>query len=419
MRFNTLRDCISLCRMANISLMIWGQRGVGKSSVIAQYCSQHQYGCVNMRLSQMEASDIRGLPDRIQGRTQYLPPADMPSGGLSWEDYEAKLQEITDPTERMRQSVLLTPQLNNGILFLDEINRAQDDVLQAAFELVLDRKIGQYVLPEGWSIVCAGNYNEGSYITNGFTDAAFLDRFCHVQLSDGEATMEDWVQFMSNTHGDTASSVIEFVAQDLNRLDGAVEGSLGFTIQPSRRSWESVTKVVQAAKQLNVSDEALTSTIQGLVGVELGASFGRYSCPVSPRDLINDGVKKWKKQLDELDRNQQVGLMWGLTSYLKKKIDNENESNVALDYAEWMAHHSTEHDLVAAFLKSLTNDDNASVRGMKSVMVNNPAAAKMINGILNSGQEQEETFISRLMKREKLHDIVSRISWGQDTDDSE
>lgn len=411
MRFSTLKETIKICRMAGVSLQIWGHRGVGKSSVIAQVAEEEKMGYINMRLSQKEASDIRGLPDRVDGLTTYLPPADMPRGGLSRDEYSDKIDSCGNHAEKMAEAIRLMPQLDHGILFLDEINRAQDDVLQAVFELVLDRTVGQYVLPEGWSIVCAGNFNEGSYITNGFTDSAFLDRFCHVTLSDGESTLDEWVQWMSGVHGGAASDVVEFVTQDLKRLDGQVEGDLGFSIQPSRRSWDAVVRILKVCAQGSFSEEARIGTIQGLVGMDLGASFGRYDCPVKPRSLIKDGVEKWVPQLNKLERGQIVGLMWGLTSYLKKSIDKEDSSNVALDFAEWMVSANTDHDLIAAFLKSLVDDDDSNVRELKSMMIANAGAAKTIASIINK-KKTSKTFIDRLIDREELHQIISRMTWG-------
>lgn len=419
MRFSTMYDCVAICREADISLMIWGHRGVGKSSLVTQYCNRNQLGCINMRLSQMEASDIRGLPDRVEGRTQYLPPADMPNGGMSWEEYETALNEIEDPAEKMRQSILLTPNLNDGILFLDEINRAQDDVLQAAFELVLDKKVGQYVLPIGWSIVCAGNYDEGSYITNGFSDAAFLDRFCHVQLSDGNTTLDEWAGYIADKHGDAAQKVIEFAAHDLKRLDGDVQGNLGFSVQPSRRSWEAVIRVMKACQKLEVPRESQMATIQGLIGMEMGQAFESYSSPVNPRDIIRDGVDKWKTELSSLTRGQQIGLTWGLVSYLKDKIDEEYESNIILDFAAWAVEDHLEHDVIAGFLKALVESSgDPSATTMKQVMITNPDAAKMISGILKSGKgDKNETFFDRLQKRPELHDIISKVTWGIDDEE--
>ena len=90
-------------------------------------------------------------------------------------------------------------------------------------------------------MVAAGNFMEG-YMVSGFNDPAFLDRFCHMTLSGGETTLEEWVNYMSDVHGVNAAEVIEFASQNVKHLDGDIAGELGFSIQPSRRSWEAVTR---------------------------------------------------------------------------------------------------------------------------------------------------------------------------------
>jgi hypothetical protein len=194
------------------------------------------------------------------------------------------------------------PRFQHGILFIDEVNRAQDDVLQAIFQLVLDHKVGQYVLPPGWSVVAAGNFQEG-YMVSGFNDPAFLDRFCHMTLSAGETTLEEWIHYMSDVHGEKAAEVIEFASQNTKHLDGDIAGELGFSIQPSRRSWEAVVRVQQACNGTTFSQGAIFEVLAGLLGRELAQSFSRYSCPVKPRDLMKNGVKPYESKLKSLHRH--------------------------------------------------------------------------------------------------------------------
>src|SRR5262249_58690591 len=107
--------------------------------------------------SQLEAADLRGLPERTRdGRTRFLPSTDLPGGDLTEEAIENQLRTAT-PGERKR----LQPRYPRGVLFLDELNRAPDDVLQAAFQLVLDGAVGEYMLPDGWSVVAAGGFTRG------------------------------------------------------------------------------------------------------------------------------------------------------------------------------------------------------------------------------------------------------------------
>lgn len=421
----TLKDSVQLCGEANVTPFIWGHRGLGKSSLVKQICAQNGWGFVDMRCSQMEASDLRGLPTRGDDqRTHYLPPADMPVGDLTTEQIYKQLGEMPEAGEdeaslnaaRVYNEKLcaLQTRFPRGILFLDELNRSQDDVLQAAFQLVLDRKVGQYSLPPGWFVVCAGNFNEG-YQTNGFTDPAFLNRFCHLTISGGEPTLDEWVSYMGATHGGDAADVIEFAAANLKHLDGEVAGEIGFNIQPSRRSWDAVVRVMKVADAHQYAQDARREVLSGLIGRDLALSFERYSCPVKPRELISRGVKAMQNDLLRLDRNQQTGLMWGLISMIKPKVDDdENAAELALDYADFMLKNMKDRDLVVAFLRTLVVGQSKGNDKGRAALISNPGLAKIV-AKMNGGKTKvgKKSFIGRLTEREQLHDLVSKASWGR------
>ena len=414
---NIIKEAIDICSRTDISLFVWGHRGLGKSSIVKQYAISNNIGFIDLRCSQLEASDIRGLPDAVDGQTKYLPPVDMPRGGMDYEQILSKMPEglSKDPLSTEYRSYLkrMQPGYNRGILFLDEVNRAQDDVQQAIFELVLDKSIGQYVLPTGWSIVAAGNYMEG-YITNGFNDPAFLDRFCHVTLSAGESTLADWIEYMTTVYGELASDVVEFASHNVDHLDGKIEGELGFNIQPSRRSWEMVNKVGILNKQRNYTPESILEVYAGLVGRDLAISYLRYSCPVKPSDLINHGIAKNVKILDKLARNQLCGLMWGLVASCKKRISDDSISNVCIDFAKYMVDNGRERDLVVAFCRALVNDIDKPDE-IKSAAISNPSLAKLISKFNDKkGNNQDKNFIDRLNEVPELQQALANISWGKD-----
>ena len=110
--------------------MLWGPPGVGKSQMVAQIAERHQVPVIDIRLSQMEPSDLRGIPFRTDGRVEWAIPALLPDA------------------ERHGPS---------GILFLDEITSAPPAVSAAAYQLILDRRLGEYKIPAGWAIFAAGN----------------------------------------------------------------------------------------------------------------------------------------------------------------------------------------------------------------------------------------------------------------------
>lgn len=417
-KISTIKEAIQICRAAKVTPFIWGHRGLGKSSLVQQITAEENWGFIDLRCSQLEASDVRGLPDRVDGRTAYLPPVDMPVGDMTPEQISEAIGPMPDPNNLEAERVFLErlqqyqSRFQHGILFIDEVNRAQDDVLQAIFQLVLDRRVGSYVLPPGWSVVAAGNYMEG-YTVSGFTsDPAFVNRFCHLILSGGESTVEEWVNYMSAVHGGNAAEVIEFASQNVKHLDGEVAGELGFSIQPSRRSWEMVVRVNEASQRLNANDSTRTEVLAGLIGRELALSFVRYSCPVKPRELLQRGVAPFADALSKLNRNQLTGLMWGLVSFAKNQIDDDNVANVCLDFTEFLAQNVPDKDIVVAFCRALvTNNTNDTQEKVRTAVISNPRLAQMISKF---GQKvgAKKSFIDRLAERPELQKILSRVSWG-------
>lgn len=448
-KISLIKEAIMICRDAGVTPFIWGHRGLGKSSLVQQVAVENGWGFIDLRCSQLEASDIRGLPDRGEDRrTHYLPPADMPVADLDIDAVRNELAEVLgikdkstgdsatltdliakklettsdlEVTRRYFQKLQeMQARFQRGILFLDEVNRAQDDVLQALFQLVLDRRVGQYVLPPGWSIVSAGNYMEG-YRVGGFDDPAFLNRFCHLVLSGGETTLEEWVNYMAGVHAGDATDVIEYASQNTKHLDGDVQGELGFSIQPSRRSWEMIVKVQKAAKEGNYNDSARMEVYAGLIGRELAQAFSRYSCPVKPRELINNGVKAYEAKLKKLGRNELTGLMWGLVSFCKNQIDDDKIATVCLDFASYMVHNANDKDVVLAFCRALvaggnTNDHQEKAR---AAVISNPRLAKMISKFRSRSGNEKKTFIDRLSERSELQEALSRVSWGTYDDEEE
>jgi hypothetical protein len=444
MNIKTMKQALMLCKHGGVTAFMWGHRGVGKSSVVRQAALENKMGFIDMRCSQMEASDIRGLPDRVEGRTAFLPPADMPKGGQKWDALMKDLGKIPgidgkplgefDPTHlhevvealkdknKFEEAALIVntwrgaqSSLEQGILFLDELNRAQDDVIQAAFQLVLDREVGQYVLPPGWSIVCAGNYMEG-YMVNGFTDPAFLNRFSHLILSDGDLTLEEWIDYMGSAHGAEATDVIEFCSQNVKHLDGDIKGELGFSIQPSRRAWEMVVKIKHAYDKGKYHSDTLHQVLAGLVGAEMANSFSRYSCPVRPKELVNKGVKALATKLQKLSRGQLIGLTWGVANMVKPQINKEEYGECAADFAEFICANMKDKDLAVAFATNLVaGSGNETTR---SAMISNPNVAKLIGRFRKVGKTKKQ-FIDYLNERPHLQKALSNSAWGKGFDDDD
>ena len=425
-KVSQIKNAIQVCGRAGVTPFIWGHRGLGKSSLCRQLAAELGIGFIDMRCSQLEGSDIRGLPDKLEGRTVFLPPADLPKGDWSNDkvvEYMGEYPQDGDwggdlEAERKFDSRWheVQPHMQRGILFLDEINRAQDDVLQAAFQLVLDRKVGQYTVPPGWWIVAAGNFQEG-YSTNGFNDAAFINRFCHMTLSTGETTLEEWVNYMAKTHGEGATEIIEFAVQNNKHLDGDIPGELGFSIMPSRRSWEAVARVDKVLRtELTQLSDVRTLVLAGLIGQDLALSFTKYTCPVKPRDVVREGVAQYREKLLALERGQLLGLMWGLVSFVKDRTGEPEIAKVCLDFAEFLLPVSKDKDVVVAFCRSLVGAGDDKHTQARAAILTNPKLANLV-AEFHRKNNKAKSFVDYLTERPALQDLLSRTAFGRDDDE--
>jgi hypothetical protein len=134
-----------------LSTMIWGPPGIGKSSIVAQTAKKHGLAFVDLRLSQLAPTDLRGLPVAQDGRARWFIPEFLPTEG-------------------------------QGVLFLDEINLAPPTMQGMAQQLVLDRRVGSYTVPAGWYIWAAGNRTEDAASVFEMP-APVANRFLHVDVA--------------------------------------------------------------------------------------------------------------------------------------------------------------------------------------------------------------------------------------------
>lgn len=135
-----------------ISTMIWGPPGIGKSSIVRQLAERANYALRDVRLSQLAPTDLRGLPvaDHELRQSRWYPPEFLPTEG-------------------------------QGILFLDELNMAVPAIQAIAQQLILDRRVGSYVVPEGWLVWAAGNRKEDR-ATVFDMPAPLANRFIHLSV---------------------------------------------------------------------------------------------------------------------------------------------------------------------------------------------------------------------------------------------
>lgn len=219
-------------------VMLWGPPGVGKSQIIAQIGERHQVPVIDIRLSQMEPSDLRGIPFREGHSVDWAIPAMLPNA------------ERHGP---------------QGILFLDEITSAVPSVSAAAYQLILDRRLGEYQVPNGWAIFAAGN-RQGDRGVSYTMPAPLANRFSHYEV---DLNLDDWVSWAySQGIDERIIGFLRFRPELLFDFDPA-HNPVAF---PSPRSWEFTHRALQKfAESPSVLLGSLQACVGGTAGVELKA----------------------------------------------------------------------------------------------------------------------------------------------------
>jgi len=270
MRPSQIVEAINLCIEANQPVMLHGSPGVGKSAVVRQVAAQRGIDLIDLRLSQLDPVDLRGVPsvDTKKRITSWNTPNFLPTDG-------------------------------KGILFLDEINSAAQATQAAAYQLVLDRKLGDYVLPPGWVIIAAGNRSTDRAIVNQMS-TALKNRFIHLNY---EVNIDDWCDWaLRNNIAVEVLGFIRFRPMLLNefeqRNDSKEERERVQRLKDAQsfatpRSWEFLSKVVQQKPSANIEYELYT----GIVGEGAAAEFMGYlkyyrDLPNLDALLMNPGTAK-------------------------------------------------------------------------------------------------------------------------------
>jgi len=210
-------------------VMLWGPPGVGKSQMVAQIASRHAVPVVDIRLSQMEPTDLRGIPFRVGDLVEWAIPAMLPDAARH------------GPA---------------GILFLDEITSAAPTVSAAAYQLILDRRLGAYRIPDGWAIFAAGNRQGDRGVTYSMP-APLANRFSHFEV---EAYLDDWVIWAyANGIDERIIAFLRFRPEllfDFSRTHNPVAF-------PSPRSWEFAHR---ALRKFGDHADLLRGALQACVG---------------------------------------------------------------------------------------------------------------------------------------------------------
>lgn len=187
------------------SVFIWGAPGIGKSSAVVDVAKQSGLELIDLRISQLAPTDIRGLPFVENGRAKFAPPSFLPQEG-------------------------------KGILFLDELNMASPSVMGIAQQLILDRRVGDYVVPDDWFIIAAGNRTEDRAAISQMP-APVANRFIHFNI---EPSIDAWKEYaIKKGINEQIISFLNFRPQLLYNFER------NQSAWPSPRSWDFANSLLK------------------------------------------------------------------------------------------------------------------------------------------------------------------------------
>ncbi|MEI8303094.1 MAG: MoxR family ATPase [Burkholderiales bacterium] len=245
MKPTRLRQVLTTLLRQRWPAFVWGAPGVGKSSIVRDIAAAADLTVIDLRASLLDPTDLRGIPAISNGQAVWCPPAFLPAAGQP-----------------------------PGLLFLDEINAAPPLVQASLYQLVLDRRIGEYQLPEGWWIVAAGNRQQDRAVTFRMS-SALANRFIHLQL---DPDVDDWREWAIGRGLDPR--VVSFIAVRPALLAQMPGDSPAY---PTPRSWEMLSDVIRAFG----APRAWADLVPGIIGEAAAVEFtGFIRRALSERDIL-------------------------------------------------------------------------------------------------------------------------------------
>jgi hypothetical protein len=222
------------------------------SQIVKQVADELNIGFIDLRLSQLEPGDLVGIPYIKDGRTHWGKPEWWPEPGT------------------------------RGILFLDELNRAPNDVRQSVFQVVLDRRLHTHVLPDGWLVCAAINPDNSNYQVESL-DIAMIRRFCPIVITPD---VDTWMLWAVGS-GKISSEITGFAAAHKQLMYFHEEISL-----ETKPSFDQYTLLNRIRESGSIPAGCDYEIYAGMIGKEAATAFRKwldsnYDKPVSGEDVLN------------------------------------------------------------------------------------------------------------------------------------
>jgi len=325
-----------LIAVTNKPIFLWGAPGVGKSAIVRQIVKKlrettgNKWGFIDVRASQLAAVDTRGVPTvNKRGETSFAIPSWLPRAERDGE---------------------------HGFLFLDEIMLGSPSVQTALYQLLHERGLGEYNLPEGWTLIAASNRPEDGAGVHGRMDTALTGRFAtHLNITPCVDEVLEYAN--ANNWDERLFAFLDYRGRPTLKSDGSTatagliheypEGGCPKSqiCMATPRTWEAANDVLAAKMESDDEHAAL----QGAVGIGAASEFVGFlsmCAGITDINVILHGHERATVP-DELSTQYATTIM------LAKRCNEENLGNAVAFIAKM------DDELLSIFFKVLTMRDEA------------------------------------------------------------
>jgi len=293
-----LQAVFSVAHKQHQTVYVTGRYGVGKSYAVYQYAKNIGYAVIDLKLSQFDAVTLRGIPDVKKGED-----------GVSFTDWN--IPKMFAEIKKLE---------GKAIIFLDELDKANDTVASASYELLLQRRYGDFIAPDSVFIVAAGNLESDDF-RGGKLSTPQLDRMIRVELV---LSPDDWLEW-AESHG-IDSRIISFIKDNPKLLWREGDPEALYTTSP--RGWEAASNLIRG-----VEDKKLIEIlVGGCVGEDIGNLFVR-SLTFSPSEVYVAKKYEVVRKADVGEKGQfaeflasKCGVEWNeVMGWLSKYLESTND----------------------------------------------------------------------------------------------
>ncbi len=291
---NKTKEALRICIKARRPVMVRGPVGIGKSAIVRQLAKEMNRQLIDIRLSMRDPVDLMGMPmvDTKKAITSWARPGSFPANDGS-----------------------------EGIIFLDEINLAPPLVQAAAYQLIHDRQLGDYKLPDGWDIIAAGNRDQdGCGVTP--MKAALAARFCHLEMKED---LQDTLQWMvTDEDANIHSAVVAFLrwrGELFSKFDPKQ------LVSPNPRAWQFISDLTNQSPPQELHLPLFSGHVGHGAGVEYTSFLPIYfNLPNIDEIMLNPAGAR-------LPAATKPAEAYAVASALGRRIDKQNIAR-ALTYLE-------------------------------------------------------------------------------------